>query len=432
MSRRGSLRFAQAAIGSIALLAFATSGDAQGLSQRVASAPDGKVSFNYAARSGSCGDGKTFIRYVSAGGSTNYYGMVSSTVTDDSCVKGPVRVVLDMSAKVAVGVRSYVGPLATSEVEGVRDLGSVSVREASQFLLDLASRADGSVARDAIMPAMLADSVDNFSSLLGISRDKTRARETRRTAINWLARSGTAAQLIQPLVAIVNDQSDAQQVRSQALSSLVRLDGGAGLATVVQIADSRGETWLRRSAVSALAQSGDPRARDYLRRLVEAGDDSDEVLSVAVNSLGRQYATASDLQVIRDAYPSMKGSRSQNAAISAIAEAGGAENAKFLLNVARDPARSVSTRSNALRSALRGGASLSDVIGMYDQTVDYQLKEAIITTLVQSDERIATDKLLSIAKSDDNVSARRRAIAVLGRSSDPRVRRELELIATKP
>ena len=68
---------------------------------------------------------------------------------------------------------------------------------------------------------------------------------------------------------------------------------------------------------------------------------------------------------------------------------------------------------------------------MYNATIDYQMKDAIINALVESGDREATDKLLSIARADDSINARRKAISALGKSSDPRVKRELEAIADK-
>ena len=61
-------------------------------------------------------------------------------------------------------------------------------REAADYLLSLAATVDGRPGRDAIGPAMLADSATVTPQLLAIARDQSRARETRSSAINWLSR----------------------------------------------------------------------------------------------------------------------------------------------------------------------------------------------------------------------------------------------------
>jgi HEAT repeat protein len=403
---------------------------AQSLSQRIASAPDGRVQFNYASRESACGDGRTFMRVQYGTSSNEMYGNWSNGASNQPCERGPVRVVLEQAARTVVGIRVNVGPL--SPVDGATDLGRVSARDAADYLLGLAARGEGSVASSAIMPAMLADSVNNQTALLAIARDQSRSRETRRSAISWLGRStGSATAVAQPLLAIVNDETDNKQVRQSALSTLSRLEGGAGIPEVIRLAGDREGGWVAQTALQSLASSGDPRSRQFLRDVVRRAELPDDALATAVRSLGQQYATAADVTMIREAYPRLTGPKAQSAALSAIAEFGGAANSQFLLQVARDPAVSQGTRQSALRSAVRSGARVADLIGMYNATVDYQMKDAIINALVESGDREATDKLLSIARADDSINARRKAINALGRSSDPRVKRELEAIADK-
>jgi HEAT repeat protein len=59
------------------------------------------------------------------------------------------------------------------------------------------------------------------------------------------------------------------------------------------------------------------------------------------------------------------------------------------------------------------------------------MKEAIISSLSTSGTKTAMDKLLTIAKSDQNYQMRRRAVNALSRSEDPRVREALKEIVEK-
>jgi HEAT repeat protein len=406
----------------------------QSLAQRIASAPEGRVQFNYASREAACGDGRSYVRINWAPNSNDFYGSYNSDAgTMPACVHGPVRIVLEQAARVVVGIRVFVGPLGPAD--GATDLGAVRPREAADYLLSLAATAEGSVSRDAIMPAMLADSVSNQQALLAIARDQTRARETRRNAISWLGRDATiatAAQpLAQPLLAIATDENDNQQVRQQALRTLARLEGGSGIPQLIALAGDPHGGWVAREALASIAQSGDPRARNYLRDVVRKAELPDETLAVAIRSFGQQFATATDVQLIRSAWPKLTGAKAQEAAIAAVTEFGGAENARWLLTLARDQSASINIRRRALQDASRAGAKTADLVGVYDQTTDPQTKDAVISALSQIGDQAATDKLLAIAKSDESLTARRRAISALSRSTDPRVKKELEAMVEK-
>ncbi|MEP6763263.1 MAG: HEAT repeat domain-containing protein [Gemmatimonadaceae bacterium] len=414
----------------LALLSgLSVSAQAQNLAGRVSGAPDGRVEFTYASREGACGDGRSYMRLNFGSNSNEFYGNYSNDATMQPCARGPVRVVLDQAAHTVIGIRVFVGP--TTKTDGATNLGTVGAREASQYLLGLAAKAEGSVARDAIMPAMIADSTDNQVALLAIAKDQSRARETRRNAITWLSRDGRVpASLSAPLLALATDETDNQTVRQQALRTLSRLDGGAGIPELVRLSGDREGGWMAREALSALAASGDPRSREYLRGVVRKGELPDEALATAVRSLGQQYATATDVALIRESWPKLSGQRAQEAALSAITEFGGADNAKWLLALAKDPGVSQNNQRRALTNAVRAGARVSDLVAMYNATVDYNMKESIISALSNDGDKEATDKLLSIAKGDESITARRRAIAALGKSNDPRIKKELEALAT--
>lgn len=402
----------------------AVAASAQGLASRVANAPDGRVQFNFPSRDAACGDGRTYMRLNWGTNSNEYYGNWNGNNQPD-CVKGPARVVLELAAKTVIRVNTFVGPV--EKPEGVTDLGAVSAKEASDYLMGLAAKAEGSVSSNAIMPAMLADGIDNQPALLAIAKDQSRARETRRSAITYLARDGRApANIASQLLALVNDEADNQSVRQQALRTLSRLEGGAGIPEVIRLASDRQGGWVAREALSALASSGDPRSREYLRGVVRRGELPDEAMATAVRSLGQQYATGADIALIRESWPKITGQRAQDAAINAITEFGGADNAKWLINLAKDPGISANNQRRALQSAVKAGARVSEIIAMYNTTVDFQMKEAIINALATNDDKESQDKLLTIAKGDESITARKRAISVLARSSDPRIRKELE------
>lgn len=415
----------------LATVVLAASAGGQSLEERVSRATEPRVQFTYAARPDVCGNGRSFIQ-VSG---NQWYGSWSDGDRRDACAPGPVRVVLDRAGRDIVTIAAYVGPTPDA-TPGVADLGRVRAADAADYLLRLAERAEGRVSRDAILPAMLADSVDATPRLLAIARNQEAARETRRSAINWLgrpvdSRERSVTAITDALLAIAKDEDDNQSVRQSALHALARIEHGAGMAPLMTLARDAQRPWLSREALSALASSGDPRARQYLRTVVQRADAQDDVLSAAIRGFGGEYATGADIKLLRDTYSKLSGERARESAINAIANFGGADNVRWLLALATDAGQPASARRKAIHHVYRAGATTAELIKVYDSTTDNEIKDAILAALVESGEKDATDKLMSVARSDDSPQRRRKAISMLSRSSDERVKQFLTEIANK-
>lgn len=426
-----SSTFRHAALSIGAALVAAGPLAAQSLASRVNGAPDGRVQFSFPARAGVCGNGRTFY----STGPGEYTGMVYATGIGDgmraeACVPGPVRVVIDRADRLPLSIQTYVGP-ADSTLAGVTDLGTVSAQDAVDYLLSLARTADGRAGRDAIGPAMLADNANTASALVAIARNTALPRETRRRALDYMGRSTDAmttipAAITDPILAIARDENDNQSVRQGALSVLGRLAHGAGIPPLIRLSQDAQNAWLARQSTQTLANSGDPRARQYLRTVVRRTDLPDDVLRVALRALGQQYATAQDAALLREVYPTLRTDASREAVFSALAELGGRANTDWLVSVAQSGDTPLATRRRALEAANRAGAPIADLIKLYDTTTDPGMKQSLIGIYVRNGERPAIDKLLSILKSEDNAAVRRSAISQLARSSDPRVKQALQ------
>jgi HEAT repeat protein len=313
----------------------------------------------------------------------------------------------------------------------------VPAREAADYLLSLAARVDGRPGRDAIGPAMLADSATVTPQLLAIARDQSRARETRSTAINWLNRASderggvSPSQLAKALGDIARDENDNQQVRQNALRVLSRQENGEGVPALIDISRSTPDVWLGKQALSTLAQSGDPRARGYLRTAVQRDDLNDDMRVAAIRGIGRDYATSQDADFLRSLYTKLPSEKTKEAVLSSLGEMGGTANAKWLMSIAGNVDESIRLRRRAVQLSDRAGTTVADLAQLYDRVDDPQMKDALISTLAQNGTKSATDKLLAIAKNDTNYSLRRRAVSALGRSEDPRVKDALKEIVEK-
>jgi HEAT repeat protein len=419
------MRHAQTLGAALTLSVVGAACQAQSLADRIAAASEPRVQFTYTARPEVCGNGRSFIQVAG----DQWFGSWTEGDRRDSCAPGPVRVVLDRAGKDVVSIATFAGP-AQPAAAGVRDLGRVRAADAAEYFLSLAERADGRVSRDAVLPAMLADSADVGSRLLAIARNQNAARETRRTAISWLgrpldARERAVSTVADILVQIARNEDDNQSVRQAAMRTLGRLEHGAGTTQLIELARDTRRGWMAREAFGSLNTSGDPRARQYLRDVVRRAELPDEVMAAALRAVGGEYATGEDVKLIRDSYAKLPGDRSRDAALNAIANFGGGDNVRWLLSLARDADQPIQARRRAVRHAYQGGATVADIIKIYDESTDPQLKEEVLSVLVDSGEKQATDKLMQIARTDENLSIRRKAVSVLSRSSDERVKKFL-------
>jgi hypothetical protein len=406
----------------VAISASASSARGQSLANKIASAGDRSVQFSFPSRPGVCGDGRTYI----STGSGNFYGSFSSNAADQ-CQAGPIRIVIDLADKNVVALRTYAGALSPAVDAGVTNLGAVTSAEAADYLLGVASRADGRVGHDAIFAALLGDNVDATSRLLEIGRDQNRPLETRRAALAGLGRSD-APQLDKigaALVQIATNENDVQQVRTTALSVLSRLDHGAGIQPLVQLAGGNMSSWIGRESLRVLSGSGDPRARQFLRTTSQRTDLPDEYLAVAIRGLGRNYVTGQDANLLRSLYPRLTGERSRDAVLGSLSELGGTENVQWLMGVVRDEKLTPEVRRRALGYLSRAGATTPALLSLYDPTPDPQLRGELISIYSRLADKAATDKLVWIARNEQNSQLRRRAISALSRNSDPSIRQAL-------
>jgi HEAT repeat protein len=422
-----------AAAGGAAPRAALAQGGAQALAARVDAAPPGHVQFRFAARPGVCGNGRSYIQTSPGNFNGSFTTSVDETLRVEPCQPGPVRVLVDRADRQVIAVQTYVGPVPDSP--GVADLGTVPAQQAADYLLALAARSDGRVGRDAIFPATLADSASTLEPLIVIARNQQLPRETRTRALAYAGRGeripAIPPRVVDALLAVARDEGDNIEVRRQAVRTLAALPHGAGIPTLTDVARQTLSAWLAKEAMTALASSGDPRSREFLRAAVRRDDLGDEALAVAVRALGQQYATPQDAALIRQVYPKLHTDRTREAALQAVAEVGGADNVRWLLDLVRAEDQGREERRKALEQAVRAGAPVAELVKLYDAVSDYALKEALVNAYARSGERAALDKLIAIVGGETNVNVRRRAISALSSSDDPRAKQALKDLVTR-
>ncbi len=225
-----------------ASVALATRASAQSLQRRVFNG-DGTVQFTVASRPGVCGDGATYVRDGFGGNGRIYQGgNYSGHARGDNwppCSPGPLRIVATVSGGELLRLRTYAGPPRASVDATSRDLGTVPVSEAAEFLTRVVERAQGRASGDAILPPI--HSTTNF----------------------WLAR-GAAAKLG---VADRDDNED-DDVRSSAVFALSQQPKDVAVPRLIDLARHATHAGVRAQALFWLGQSNDTRAIDVFEEIL--------------------------------------------------------------------------------------------------------------------------------------------------------------------
>ena len=412
-----------------AALAPLASLEAQSLGQRVDAVRDGAVQFTFPTREGVCGNGRSMLSYAPG----SYYGNVNvvNGVSTEACERGPARVIISRAGGMTTAIDVFVGPVAPAPA-GVSDLGQVAGQEAHEYLLAQATRLDGEPASDAILPAMLAEGASASAPLVALARDRSRPLQTRRSAISWIGRMSAApgrqaGSAVTALAEMARATDDNSSVRQQAVSTLAGLGQGEGVPTLITM--TRGDdSWLAQEAARRLSSSGDPRARQWLRTVVSANDTPEAVRELAIRGLGGNYATAEDMNLLRQAFGRLTSESSKERVLTTVASLGGRENVQWLLGIARNANEPVSLRRRALMSAEKGGATAAELAQLYESATDRDLKLALVDAYARRSDRETTDRLIAIAKGDADSQVRRRAINRLSSSKDPRAVQALQEI----
>lgn len=407
-------RVARAACGTAAAIAAvlgAPVARAQTIADRIHGA-SGEVEVHFAARPGVCGDGEGSMSFRSrhSAGDDSYWA---------HCEPGPVRVRLTVINGAVEAIHTLVGT-RHRPIAGLTDGGAVGDRDAATYFLSLARTAQGSVAREALEPVALADSVTVAPDLLSLADDRARPVEVRKNALFWAGEVGES-DVSKPVGRIAQDSSEDRSLREHAVFVLSQLPDGEGVPALLDIVKSNRDSWLASKATFWLGQIDDPRASATLRQLVTDPQVSSDVKGQAVFVLG-QHDSPDDQAFLRRQFDALGAKALQDKVLMGVAQHGGADARTWLMGIVTDSARPVEVRKQALFWAGQGDAvSTSDLAALYDRLQGDEMRRQVIFVLSQRDDSAATDALMHIATSDRDHELRKQAMFWLGQKNDPRV-----------
>lgn len=244
-------------------------------------------------------------------------------------------------------------------------------------------------------------------------------------------RSTEAADLL--LWVVRNDPDRA--TKSEAVFWLSQTDSERAVEVLEQILvkDAPDEE-LQKRAIFALSQTRSPRAATILRDFVRRRDVETELRADAIFWLG-QTNRGENSQFLRELFPTLDNDELREKVLFSVSQRRSDENARWLLDVAKDTRQSPEIRKNALFWASQsGGATVADLGAIYDSSRnDRELRSQVIFALSQRrNDTAAVDKLLAIARTEEDRELRRNALFWLGQSRDPRAAAALEEIINKP
>ncbi len=403
-------------------MACVSAAGAQGVEGRIATRRDGYVGLSFAARADVCGYGTSYLRigygtFLRGGSYVNVNGEMSDAA---SCERGPVRVLVTRAEGRTVGLK--VGIAGGPWPEGTTDLGAVGAAQAADYFLGLAVSSDGRLGREALLPAILADSATVWRGLLRIAQDRKLSRGLRESAAGWLGRESAwqgndaSREIVVALTELASNRDEPASLRSRAVSSLARNEG-PGTAALIRLADSD-DPIVAKAALQTLGRSSDPRARDLLRRKVRDGTLPEGTRRDAIRALGGSDAVPADFALLRELWPSLPDGSSREAVLESMAEAGGAENLRWLLALSGTASLAAGDRARAVRAAGRAGATTEELSRLWDAGQDRRVKEALLDALLRIGDRAAVEKVTAIARTETDVQVRRAAINRLAKLGD--------------
>ena len=225
------------ALAALALFATTATAGAQSLESRVYAKPNATVRLSYASRPGVCG------------GTNGNISMSDDRDKDgweSDCEKGPVMVTLILSGGSVTRITTRVGGRWTTK-DGVTDLGTVPAAQAAQLMLTIA-RKGSKAADDAILPAMLADSVTIWPQLISLAKDEKLNEDVRKSAVFWVGQAAASAATA-GLVEVVGDDALNRDVRESAVFALSQRPNDEGIPALLAIAKKDKDPKVRKSAM---------------------------------------------------------------------------------------------------------------------------------------------------------------------------------------
>lgn len=243
----------------LALAAAPAAASGQALAERVRAVGSGEALLRFATRAG--------VEVCDRGFRLPGNGVrrTGGPGEEGRCGPGPAVVAIKVRAGRIAGVETL-DRVGQRRAAGT-DLGEVAPAQAVALLLAAAREGGGG---DAVFPVLLADVEDAWRQVLALAEDERAPADARRSALFWVGQEAASAATA-GLARVASDEGEDQEVRDAAVFALSQRPAGEGIPALLEVAATAREARTRRTAFFWLAQSGDPRAVAFFRRVLSRG-----------------------------------------------------------------------------------------------------------------------------------------------------------------
>jgi HEAT repeat protein len=214
-------------------------------------------------------------------------------------------------------------------------------------------------------------------------------------------------------------------VRGNAVFWLSQVNSDRAVTALETILRSSRDTELQEKALFALSQQQSPRALGILRAYAEREDAPEDLRANAIFWLG-QRSGSEDAGFLRALYGRIRNPELREKILFSISQSGDPASADWLLDIARNRQEPIELRKNALFWAGQGKASIGELVRLYADVNDSEMREQLVFVYSQRGEREALDKLLDLARRDPDPEIRKKALFWIGQSKDPRATKIIE------
>ena len=288
-----------------------------------------------------------------------------------------------------------------------------------------ASERDAEIKAMALQALIMADEEKAIQYLSQVLRNRTpETAELRGQAVFILGQQESAETLDLMLDVVRNDPDP--EVKETAAFWLSQVDDPRAIdATIEILNDPTLDGDLKGQLIFALAQTDDPRAGRILRDYASRPDVDPEVRGMAVHGLA-QHPSPENAALLKQVFQETDDPEVRDQILFALTQMPGAVDGDWLLAIFSDPNEDPEVREMALFVAGQTGNVDAGVLSqMYDSATGTEMKEQILFTLTQVDGEAAFDKMLDIARNEENPDLRQNAIFWIGQSGDPRAQEVL-------
>lgn len=209
------------------------------------------------------------------------------------------------------------------------------------------------------------------------------------------------------------------EVREQAVFWLSQVGTERSVAALDSILRASKDPEIQKKAIFALGQARTERGQQILRDLAMNESADQDLREQAIFWIG-QSRNAGTSDFLKSIYARTSNVELKEKVLFSISQNRTEGSSQWLADLAQNSREDMELRKKALFWAGQSGASIADLVGLYDRMKESEMREQLLFVYSQRREPPAVDKLMAVARTDPDKELRKKAIFWLSQSRDPR------------